>query len=288
LMHVMIVKSAEETYAIPSQSIRHILHVEPQNMSTIMNESLVRWKNDEYILHSVSQIMESGSITRDESAPTQFLLMEARDGQRIALQVDAVQQQREVAVKRLGVQLSGMPGLVGATILGNGEVVMIVNPASLIDNRQKSTFVTTKIVNPVRVRPLVMVVDDSLTVRKVSTKFLESHGYDVVTATDGQDALSKLDDVDPDMMLLDIEMPRMNGFELAESLRMSERFKNLPIVMITSRTADKHREHALSIGVNHYMGKPFKETLLLEVLGGYRVNNLSNIEQSNNKETEYA
>jgi len=288
LMHVMIVKSAEETYAIPSQSIRHILHVEPQNMSTIMNESLVRWKNDEYILHSVSQIMESGSITRDESAPTQFLLMEARDGQRIALQVDAVQQQREVAVKRLGVQLSGMPGLVGATILGNGEVVMIVNPASLIDNRQKSTFVTTKIVNPVRVRPLVMVVDDSLTVRKVSTKLLESHGYDVVTATDGQDALSKLDDVDPDMMLLDIEMPRMNGFELAESLRMSERFKNLPIVMITSRTADKHREHALSIGVNHYMGKPFKETLLLEVLGGYRVNNLSNIEQSNNKETEYA
>lgn len=270
MMHVMMVRSGEESYAIPSSIIRHILQVEPGDMTRVMNESLIKWNGRDYILHSISQILESGSVTRDESLPTQFLLLEF-DGTHVALQVDAVTQQRDVAVKALGMQFKGFDGVQGAIIEGSGSVVLIVNPVPLIDNKQKSTFVTTKIVNPIKVRPLVMVVDDSLTVRKVSQKFLEAHGYDVVTATDGQDALTKLDDADPDVMLLDIEMPRMNGFELAESLRMTDRFKNLPIVMITSRTADKHREHAMSLGVNHYMGKPFKESVLLEVLGGYRI-----------------
>jgi len=291
MMHVMMVHSGEESYAIPSSIIRHILQVNPSDMTRVMNESLIKWNGRDYILHSISQILESGSgsVTRDESMPTQFLLLEF-DGAYVALQVDAVTQQRDVAVKTVGVQFKGFDGIQGAIIEGSGAVVLIVNPIQLIDNKQKSTFVTTKIVNPIRVRPLVMVVDDSLTVRKVSQKFLEAHGYDVTTATDGQDALTKLDDVDPDVMLLDIEMPRMNGFELAESLRMTDRFKNLPIAMITSRTADKHREHAMSLGVNHYMGKPFKEAVLLEVLGGYRIAmNQSGADVVNQQmESEYA
>ena len=116
-----------------------------------------------------------------------------------------------------------------------------------------------------------MVVDDSVTVRKVTTRFLEREGYNVITAKDGVDALRVLQEETPDLMLLDIEMPRMDGFEVAKNLRTTQRWKSLPIIMITSRTGEKHRQHALSLGVNRYMGKPYQEELLSntisEILG---------------------
>jgi len=115
-----------------------------------------------------------------------------------------------------------------------------------------------------RVQPLVMVVDDSLTVRKITTRLLSRAGYQVVTAKDGVDALEQLTEIIPSVMLLDIEMPRMDGFELAKLLRRDEKTRQLPIIMITSRTADKHRDHALQLGVNAYMGKPYQEDELLE------------------------
>lgn len=109
-----------------------------------------------------------------------------------------------------------------------------------------------------------MVVDDSVTVRKVTTRLLERQGYAVLTAKDGVDAIAKLEEVTPDIMLLDIEMPRMDGFEVATLVRHNPRIKNLPIIMITSRTGEKHRERAFQLGVNCYMGKPFQEQELLE------------------------
>jgi len=109
-----------------------------------------------------------------------------------------------------------------------------------------------------------MVVDDSVTVRKVTTRFLEREGYEVITAKDGVDALRVLQEGLPDLMLLDIEMPRMDGFEVAKTIRTTRRWKHLPIIMITSRTGDKHREHALTLGVDKYLGKPYQEDLLLE------------------------
>ncbi|HCA23034.1 MAG TPA: hypothetical protein DEP32_02620 [Pseudomonas sp.] len=115
---------------------------------------------------------------------------------------------------------------------------------------------------------LVMVVDDSITVRKVTTRLLERNGMEVVTAKDGVDAIAKLQDITPDIMLLDIEMPRMDGFEVATLVRHDERLSQLPIIMITSRTGEKHRERALSIGVNEYLGKPYQEAQLLEVIAG--------------------
>jgi len=114
---------------------------------------------------------------------------------------------------------------------------------------------------------LVMVVDDSITVRKVTTRLLERHGMEVVTAKDGIEAMARLQDIHPDIMLLDIEMPRMDGFEVATLVRHDERLKDLPIVMITSRTGEKHRERARSIGVNDYLGKPYQESQLLEAIG---------------------
>jgi chemosensory pili system protein ChpA (sensor histidine kinase/response regulator) len=107
------------------------------------------------------------------------------------------------------------------------------------------------------------VVDDSITMRKVTTRVLERADFDVATAKDGLDALEKLQDNVPDLMLLDIEMPRMDGYELATYMRNDPRMKQVPIIMITSRTGEKHRQRALEIGVERYLGKPYQEDDLL-------------------------
>jgi chemosensory pili system protein ChpA (sensor histidine kinase/response regulator) len=123
----------------------------------------------------------------------------------------------------------------------------------------------------VRVKPLVMVVDDSITMRKVTGRVLERHEFEVMTAKDGIDALEKLNERVPDLMLLDIEMPRMDGYELATQMKADERLAGVPIIMITSRTGDKHRQRAFDIGVNRYIGKPYQENDLIvqinDVLG---------------------
>jgi chemosensory pili system protein ChpA (sensor histidine kinase/response regulator) len=118
----------------------------------------------------------------------------------------------------------------------------------------------------VRANPLVMVVDDSLTVRKITSRMLTRENFEVVTAKDGVDGLQQLQDVAPDVILLDIEMPRMDGFEFARNVRADAKTNHIPIIMITSRTADKHRNHALELGVNEYMGKPYQEEQLLQLI----------------------
>ena len=113
---------------------------------------------------------------------------------------------------------------------------------------------------------VVMVVDDSVTVRKVTSRLLERNGMEVITAKDGLDAVAQLQDHKPDIILLDIEMPRMDGFEVASFVRHDDNLRDTPICMITSRTGEKHRERALAIGVNEYLGKPFQETELLDTI----------------------
>ena len=117
--------------------------------------------------------------------------------------------------------------------------------------------------------PLVMVVDDSLTVRKITSRMLTREGYEVTTAKDGVDALKQLQDLEPAIILLDIEMPRMDGFEFARNVRSDAKTRMIPIIMITSRTADKHRNHAKELGVNEYMGKPYHEDKLLALIRTY-------------------
>jgi chemosensory pili system protein ChpA (sensor histidine kinase/response regulator) len=117
--------------------------------------------------------------------------------------------------------------------------------------------------------PLVMVVDDSITVRRVTQRLLQREGYRVVLAADGLQALERLADELPTVVLSDIEMPRMDGFDLARNIRGDERLKHLPIIMITSRIAEKHREHAMELGVNNYLGKPYSEEELLSLVRHY-------------------
>jgi chemosensory pili system protein ChpA (sensor histidine kinase/response regulator) len=159
-------------------------------------------------------------------------------------------------------------GLSGATILGDGSILLILDVTALARTVElaaaEQPVVEERAAPEEDVRTFAMVVDDSITVRRVTQRLLERYGMRVITAKDGVDALSLLQENMPDVMLLDIEMPRMDGYELAQHMRNDERFKNIPIIMITSRTGEKHRNRAMEIGVNKYLGKPYQEAELLE------------------------
>ncbi|MEO1850535.1 MAG: response regulator, partial [Psychrobacter sp.] len=197
-----------------------------------------------------------------------LIIIKNRTGQNIALQVDQIAGSRiEVVVKPLGQQLSNIPGISAATIMGDGSVMLILDLIALMRNAQLvknlSKSASTKR-GRIATKSTILVVDDSVTVRKVTSRFLERQGFNVAVAKDGIDAIEILQDTTPDMILLDIEMPRMDGFEVATQVRFNSRLQHIPIIMITSRTGEKHRERALEIGVNDYMGKPFQEKELLE------------------------
>jgi chemosensory pili system protein ChpA (sensor histidine kinase/response regulator) len=197
-----------------------------------------------------------------------LLLVKNAGGQDMAIQVDQLVGSRaEIVVKPVGHQLASVDGISGATILGDGSVIIILDMLALARQaaaHQRRRVVSVQETARAVVQRTVMVVDDSVTVRKVTSRLLERHGYKVVLAKDGVDAISQLEELTPDIMLLDIEMPRMDGFEVANLVRHNPRIAETPIIMITSRTGEKHRERAFQIGVNCYMGKPFQEQELLE------------------------
>jgi chemosensory pili system protein ChpA (sensor histidine kinase/response regulator) len=203
--------------------------------------------------------------------------------QHVALHVGQILGNQEVVVKNLGPQLVRLPGLAGMSLLATGQMVLIYNPVALAtvygadvrrrwaeqDAGQIEQMLVPSVVagrHDVPLAPLVMVVDDSLTVRRVTQRLLRREGYRVVLAKDGLEALERLVDEKPSVMLCDIEMPRMDGFDLVRNLRGDPALADLPVVMITSRIAQKHRDHAAELGVQHYLGKPYDEDLLLSLV----------------------
>jgi chemosensory pili system protein ChpA (sensor histidine kinase/response regulator) len=189
-----------------------------------------------------------------------------------AVLVDVIEGTREIVVKNIGPQVARITGVAGATVRGDGRVILILNPVPLALRWASLPRAAVERMAPAEAAevstalqpPMVLVVDDSLTVRKITTRLLTREGFRVDSAKDGVDALERMHDLIPDVVLLDVEMPRMDGFELARVMRNDERLKSVPIVMITSRTADKHRNHAMEIGVNVYLGKPYQEQQLLD------------------------
>jgi len=179
-------------------------------------------------------------------------------------------------LKNLIDQLARLPGLAGITLLPSGEVALIYNPvalATLYGERARARC--NVVVQPAAQdasagteAPLVLVVDDSLTVRRVTQRLLQREGYRVALAKDGLDALDKLGDELPAVVLSDIEMPRMDGFDLLRNIRGDARLAGLPVIMITSRIAQKHRDYAAQLGANHYLGKPYSEEELLARVAG--------------------
>lgn len=170
----------------------------------------------------------------------------------------------------MGQQLSHLAGISAATIMGDGSVMLILDIIALLRQSTIKTVASPQVAKPkaeleaAERKATILVVDDSVTVRKVTSRFLERQGLNAVVAKDGVDAMEILQQSTPDLILLDIEMPRMDGFEVATQVRNNQRLQQIPIIMITSRTGDKHRTRAFETGVNDYMGKPFQESELLE------------------------
>ncbi|RLM52842.1 hybrid sensor histidine kinase/response regulator, partial [Halobellus sp. Atlit-31R] len=212
-----------------------------------------------HALHALDVLLGEGNGASMRLNPV--LVVHGASG-RIALRVDEVLGNREVVVKNIGPQLSKVPGIAGATVLGTGEIVLILDPVVLAQRPAAPVVGQAEEAQAAR-RATIMVVDDSITVRRVTQRLLEREGYRVMLAKDGVDALEQIGQTRPDLMLVDIEMPRMDGFDLTREVRANAATRAIPIVMITSRTADKHRNHALELGVNAYFGKPYQEQVLV-------------------------
>ena len=271
ITRALMVSVAEETYAIPLLSVHGVERISTQELEKLKKQEkpAYHWLDEDYPLMHLGSAMGLGkplSTAEDQKVP----LLLVRSGEhRAAIQVEGMLGSREIVVKPVGPQLSTLRGITGATIMGDGQVILILDLGVLI--RLIATTEGEDVIEVPEIpaeraqsKPIVMVVDDSITVRKVTTRLLERNNYEVVTAKDGVDALSQLQEHRPDIMLLDVEMPRMDGFELATNIRNNAELKGIPIIMITSRTASKHRQRALDIGVNEYMGKPYNENDLLE------------------------
>jgi chemosensory pili system protein ChpA (sensor histidine kinase/response regulator) len=266
----LMVRAATEIYAIPSTMISQVQQLKPSGMEAVYQTRQMAWQGKTYPLYYLPRLLGDETAEPVSCPYNAFLLLHSGDN-RISLHVDELIGNQEVVVKNIGPQLARLPGIAGATVTGNGAVTLIINPIVLAQ-QIKLTRHTEKVdivIPPVRRVPLVMVVDDSLTVRKITTRLLTRLGYQVVTAKDGLDAMEQLVDLSPALMLLDVEMPRMDGFELTKRLRQDSKTKDLPIIMITSRTADKHHNYALEIGVNEYLGKPFQEEELIGLIHRY-------------------
>ena len=264
----VLVTAGGRTYAIPSSMIEQATAHKPDMAEQIRSTGSTEWLGNRYPYHYLPVLLGEHGALPPPSRRHWFLLIKG-GAERVALEVDSLTGNLEVVVKAVGPQLARVAGLAGATVLGNGEVALILNPIGLAARaaqRTTSSIVATPVAAAkvqTATAAAVMVVDDSLTVRKISGRLLARHGYHVLTAKDGVDALEQLADVMPDVMLLDIEMPRMDGLDLARNIRSDSRLKHIPLIMITSRTADKHRKVAEEIGVNHYLGKPYDEEVLL-------------------------
>ncbi|MDQ9826599.1 Hpt domain-containing protein [Acinetobacter sp. 163] len=270
----LMVKVADQQFAIPLAQIDRIVRVSPASLEQYFEspKELFEYENKRYPLRYLSEFVGNQPMPRLNgmmySLPV--LMIKANNGQTVALLVDQLIGSRaQIVVKPIGQQFSSIGAIAGATILGDGQVCLILdgqNIARQIQSTPRHKQLSEAVYRQRESdeRRLVMIVDDSVTVRKVTSRLLERQGYDVVTAKDGVDAIEQLENIKPDLMLLDIEMPRMDGFEVLNLVRHHDMHQYMPIIMITSRIGEKHRERAFSLGVSQYMGKPFQEEELLE------------------------
>jgi chemosensory pili system protein ChpA (sensor histidine kinase/response regulator) len=265
----LMVRANQQTFAIPLDAIQQILRLEDGAEQTIGAESVLKVGANVYPVRHLGRVLNLHDAPDENLGRPPVLLLKVGE-KMVALVVEKLLGGREIVIKSLGTHLKRVRGISGATLLGDGSVVLILNPAELlsVSNRLARYTPTTPTVARSRTEQVAFVVDDSPSVRRVLTNLLERNGYKVQTAKDGLEALELLgkSTILPQVVLSDIEMPRMDGYELLGSLRGMPNCATLPVVMITSRAADKHRRKAMDLGASAYVVKPYQDESLLEIL----------------------
>jgi chemosensory pili system protein ChpA (sensor histidine kinase/response regulator) len=281
---VVMMRCGDTTVAVPSTLIEIVRRALPQEVADAYASGAYHFGERSLQFFWLGALLQHSPRGLETNGRTRTIVVVRSAQQRVALHVDEVLGNQEVVVKNLGTQLSRLPGLAGMTLLASGAVALIYNPVALAtlygDAARAATYASLHGTAPdgvlpmtrepaVAAAPLVLVVDDSLTVRRVTQRLLVREGYRVVLAKDGLDALERLAEERPQVVLSDIEMPRMDGFDLVRNMRADARLRELPVIMITSRIAQKHRDYAAELGVDHYLGKPYAEEDLLALVGRY-------------------
>ena len=270
-----MIRAGKQTYAIPAFIVEHHREFDHDALKAIYQEHCVEFNGKKYPFSHLSHLLGEYDHNLEISRHNPVLFLHSGT-QYLAIHADEFLGDTEVVIKSTGSQLAQAPGIEGATITGDGEIILILNPVKLMQRNDVQKILSTPApeLTPATHKksvksPTIMVVDDSLTVRKVTCRLLEREGCDVVIAKNGIEAIESLQEIIPDVMLIDLEMPKMNGFELIEKVRANPETAHIPLIIISSRTAEKHRKIAKDLGVHIFLGKPYKEEELLNHLSGF-------------------
>jgi chemosensory pili system protein ChpA (sensor histidine kinase/response regulator) len=269
ISHALVVRSDEEYYALPLPTVEGVLRLSKSEVAAHLGRDAAAFEygGTKYRFQYLGTFVGlEASLLPSADVTIPVVLVRAGEHS-TGLVADELVGSREIVVKSVGPQISSIRGISGATILGDGRIVIILDIGALVRAEWRTRAAAPAVPKDRGDRrTFAMVVDDSITVRRVTQRLLERNGMRVLTARDGMDAVALLQDNIPDVILLDIEMPRMDGYEVAAHVRNDPRLKDVPIIMVTSRVGEKHRARAIELGVDDYLGKPYQEAQLLDAI----------------------
>jgi len=268
ISHALVVRTGEEFYALPLPTVEGVVRLPRDEVAGHLRAdgATFSYSGQKYRLQPLAVYVGVEASPLPEQDVTIPVVLVRAGEHSTGLVADELVGSREIVVKAVGPQISSIRGISGATILGDGRVVIILDIGALVraEWRGRGAPIVPRERSDRRICALV--VDDSITVRRVTQRLLERNGMRVLTARDGMDAVAMLADNIPDIILLDIEMPRMDGYEVAAHVRGDPRLHDIPIIMITSRVGEKHRARAIELGVDDYLGKPYQESQLIDAI----------------------
>jgi chemosensory pili system protein ChpA (sensor histidine kinase/response regulator) len=267
----LLVKAHNETFAIPLGTVTQILRLEREEIERVGQEPVIRVGGQVYPMLRLGKVLALKQPA-DETVQRLPVLVLNAGAQQVALVVDRLVEGREIVIKTLGNHLRRVHGVTGATLMGDGSVVLILNPVDLVTEPALSETQTRTPLQPttasIRQALSIMVVDDSVSVRRIVSNLIKSVGWQPVVARDGLEALEIIQRSaqQPDLILLDIEMPRMDGYELISTLKAHEAYRDIPVVILTSRAGEKHRRKAIGMGASEYVVKPYQDEILINLI----------------------
>jgi chemosensory pili system protein ChpA (sensor histidine kinase/response regulator) len=268
ITQALIVRVHDEFYALPVATVEGVARLTRTEIERHLAEehATFEYGGQAYRFQHLGNFLGSGPSALPETDVALPVILVRAGEHSTALVTDELVGSREIVVKSVGPQVASVRGVSGATILGDGRIVIILDMGALVRSewRGRGTDASARPTRDERI--FALVVDDSITVRRVTQRLLERNGMRVMTAKDGVDAMALLQEHVPDVILLDIEMPRMDGYEVAAHVRNDPRLVDVPIIMITSRVGEKHRARAIELGVDDYLGKPYQEGQLLDAI----------------------